>query len=471
VSIKPCSAILKTAVLILGTLSIVPAQAQEQSAGVLAAKLETHFKPAKMGPDFSVTQAGTVLVVQKDGLLGIPPNNPAACTANFRDGELVPPSGFSKALCGNVTRAIANGEKVYVLKIEVNSKKDKVTFLVVECDSCNAAPQFASYKSSVAFQYPKDYLASAMPEQIEDVIHQVFAFDNPPVQAAESQSQAPAPSGPALTNDDVIKLVKEKLPDSVILAKIKSSACDFDTSTDGLIKLKRAGISDAVLQAIVDAPPTAASSDSAGSAPPAASGNQSAPPSAAACGSYDACMKMAEVSFGSSQWARALAAFQQAAQLDPSKGDPWTGSGKSYFQMAQYDDAANMWDKALQLGSTLSFDMCHVAAFCADKGQFLLSTKEVSFVNKKGEKELSATPATVTSEPATLVNSNPPSYFLQIRFGKNWRFYYLPKNIACALNFACPEPGATQQKAIADYIHGALVRMAAGELASSPNKP
>lgn len=469
--IKPCSHILTTAVLILGMLTTASAQTEEQSAAVLAARLETHFKPAKMGADLSIKDAGAVLVVQKDGLLGVPPANPPVCPATFKDGELVPPGNFSKAICGNQARAINNGERVYVLKIEVNSKKDKVSFVVVECDSCNAAPQFASYKSSIIFQFPKGYLASALPEQVEDVIRQVFAVDNGPAQAAESQAQVPAPTGPSLTNDDIIKLAKEKLPDSVILAKIKSSACDFDTSTDGLIKLKRAGISDAVLQAMVDAPPSTASSDSAGGPPPAASSNQPAPASGAACGGYDACMKMAQGSFESSQWARALAAFQQAAQLDPEKSDAWAGSGKAYFQMAQYDDAANMWDKALQLGSTLSIDVCHAGALCGDKGQFLLSTKEVSFVNKKGEKELSATPATVTSVGATLVNSNPPAYYLQIRSAKNWRFYYLPKNIVCALNFACPEPGATQQKAVADYVHSALVRMAAGELASSPGKP
>ncbi|MGO8815465.1 MAG: hypothetical protein ACLQVG_12500 [Terriglobia bacterium] len=68
-----------------------------------------------------------------------------------------------------------------------------------------------------------------------------------------------------LTNDDVMKMVQAKLADGIIVAKVKSSACRFDTSTDSLIKLKGAGVSDAVLEAMagcgaapatVNAPPT-----------------------------------------------------------------------------------------------------------------------------------------------------------------------------------------------------------------------
>jgi hypothetical protein len=73
----------------------------------------------------------------------------------------------------------------------------------------------------------------------------------------------------ALTNDDVMKMVRAKLADGIIVAKIKSSTCQFDTSTDALIKLKGAGVSDTVLEAMavcgaapttVNAPPTPAPS-------------------------------------------------------------------------------------------------------------------------------------------------------------------------------------------------------------------
>jgi hypothetical protein len=55
-----------------------------------------------------------------------------------------------------------------------------------------------------------------------------------------------------LTNADVLRMIEAKLPDVVIVSKIKGSACKFDTNTDALIKLKQAGASDAVLQAFTE---------------------------------------------------------------------------------------------------------------------------------------------------------------------------------------------------------------------------
>lgn len=182
-------------------------------------------------------------------------------------------------------------------------------------------------------------------------------------------------------------------------------------------------------------------------------------------------MKIARALLESSQWDRALARFQEAAQIDASKGDAWAGIGYMNFQMGQYDDAVAMWDKALQLGSTLSIAVCHAKAMCGDTGTFSLSLKEVSFVNKKGEKELAAAPSEVSSEGAGGFN-NGKAYYLQLRVaGKNYRFYFLPRVMGCSMGFICPEPGLTQQKVFGDYVHGALVRMAAGDFGSRPNKP
>ena len=50
------------------------------------------------------------------------------------------------------------------------------------------------------------------------------------------------PGTAALTNEDVMKMVQAKLADAIIVAKVRSSTCQFDTSTDALIKLKGAGV-------------------------------------------------------------------------------------------------------------------------------------------------------------------------------------------------------------------------------------
>jgi hypothetical protein len=87
----------------------------------------------------------------------------------------------------------------------------------------------------------------------------------------------------ALNNDSIIKLAKAGLSDDVIVATINASPAAYDTSANGLIALKTAGVSDKVVATLItrNAGGTAPSSDAAGSAaaPPA-----SAPAAAAAGG-------------------------------------------------------------------------------------------------------------------------------------------------------------------------------------------
>jgi hypothetical protein len=55
----------------------------------------------------------------------------------------------------------------------------------------------------------------------------------------------------ALTNDDIIKMVKGGLPDDVILQAIESQPSNFDISAQALIALKQQGVSTAVLNKIL----------------------------------------------------------------------------------------------------------------------------------------------------------------------------------------------------------------------------
>src|SRR5437879_8609738 len=73
----------------------------------------------------------------------------------------------------------------------------------------------------------------------------------------------PASAQEVLTNESVVGMVKAGLPETVIIQKIRSASRKFDNSTDGLIKLKRAGVPDKVIEAMVSelsVPPTAAAS-------------------------------------------------------------------------------------------------------------------------------------------------------------------------------------------------------------------
>ena len=164
--------------------------AQAQDAPSLADQLKSQYKLAKVGIDssgWSVTQPGTVLVIQKGGILGVPPANPTIATATYKDGELRGPNGFTAAIVGKVSRQLTIGEKIYILKIDLQLKNDKIGFFIIECDVCNNVQQPSAYKAILVFQFPKGYLDKADSSQVLDVISQVFASDS----GSADQQQAP----------------------------------------------------------------------------------------------------------------------------------------------------------------------------------------------------------------------------------------------------------------------------------------
>jgi hypothetical protein len=66
------------------------------------------------------------------------------------------------------------------------------------------------------------------------------------------------PAGDILNNAGIIELKQAGFGDTVLVEKIKTSKCNFDTSLAGLKQLKTAGVSDAVITAMVSAKPQAA---------------------------------------------------------------------------------------------------------------------------------------------------------------------------------------------------------------------
>ena len=58
-----------------------------------------------------------------------------------------------------------------------------------------------------------------------------------------------------LSNKDVVEMLKAGLTPEIVIAKIGSSKCDFDTSPATLKELKIANVPDAVILAMVKAPP------------------------------------------------------------------------------------------------------------------------------------------------------------------------------------------------------------------------
>lgn len=65
-----------------------------------------------------------------------------------------------------------------------------------------------------------------------------------------AMAQTPAPE--VLNNASITSLSKAGLPEAVILSKIQASPCKFEVSTNTLIALKKQGLSDALLKAMID---------------------------------------------------------------------------------------------------------------------------------------------------------------------------------------------------------------------------
>jgi hypothetical protein len=182
--------------------------------GTLQADLEKTYKPAKMGTDSTgtvVVEAGTVLTLNKGGVLGVPYDNMVFCPSHYQDGTLKPPNTMCKLSVAKVSKYINSGEKVYVTKIEIIQKDEKVIFSIVECDSCNNVQTASQMKSQIVFHYPKGYLeGGADAGQVGDIIGQVLTAgdagggDQQAAAPAADQSQqpaapaaAPAPAAPA----------------------------------------------------------------------------------------------------------------------------------------------------------------------------------------------------------------------------------------------------------------------------------
>jgi len=156
--------------------------AQNAAPVSLQEQLDAQYKLAKTSRatgEYALTDPGTVLQIQKRGIVGSSPRSMAVCPSKFENGSLKNANTMCVAMVGmpNI-RFLKVGEKVYPTKMEVNLAKDKIVFAIIECDSCNGVNDPSSYRSEVIFQFAKGSLASANAGAVEDTIGQVFSISS-----------------------------------------------------------------------------------------------------------------------------------------------------------------------------------------------------------------------------------------------------------------------------------------------------
>jgi hypothetical protein len=172
--------------------AILPLSLASGQAVSLQEQLAAQYKIVKMGSDtsgYSVVEEGTLLAVQKGGLLGVPYSDKTALTNKYEGGTVHGPSGLmvsgKKALLGHfsqtqsqgqTTKLFAKGDKVYPSKIDVSVEKDTVTMGIVACDTCNKTDPPTYNKAAVVFVFPKGSLAKASAGDVEDTIGQLLSI-------------------------------------------------------------------------------------------------------------------------------------------------------------------------------------------------------------------------------------------------------------------------------------------------------
>lgn len=178
------------AAILLSSIAL-PSIASAQAPVTLQEQLSAQYKTVKIGPDGEVAgDPGTLLAVQKGGIIAVPWKAVALCPAKFKDNVLHLSTGFCAGMMQNVSGYFRKGAKVYPLKIDVNLGKEKISFQVVGCKVCNHSDQPFPSKAEVVFEFGKGDLEKASASQVEDIIGQVFTITTDDGQQAQGEGEA-----------------------------------------------------------------------------------------------------------------------------------------------------------------------------------------------------------------------------------------------------------------------------------------
>jgi hypothetical protein len=109
----------------------------------------------------------------------------------------------------------------------------------------SASPKPGASSSAVAYSIRATFAPVA-----PSVSPQTAALP-PPAQPPQVPTALAPDVDEILTNSSIVSLVQAGLDETVILAKIVASPARFDTRTEALIELKRAGVSDRILAAMI----------------------------------------------------------------------------------------------------------------------------------------------------------------------------------------------------------------------------
>jgi uncharacterized membrane protein YgcG len=177
--------------LVVVLAGIASPMAFAQATVSLEDQLKAQYTLVKMGEDSSgaaVVEQGTILVVKKGGILGVPYSDQSIFSTKYENGAVHSPNPVGQKVFGHLmgklgqqaptTQFFQVNNKVYPSKLAVNLPKDQVVMSIVACDSCNNTDPKTFYKADVVFQFAKGTLATTSPTQVEDAIAGLLAIDD-----------------------------------------------------------------------------------------------------------------------------------------------------------------------------------------------------------------------------------------------------------------------------------------------------
>ena len=176
-----------------GTLSLL---GQTPSAGI-EQQLRSQYRIASVGNNGVVVRAGTVVVVQQDGITALPAPGEYPCNAHKEGGRI----GHSAMCAINYSvskdnqRPLQVGEKAYLTAIQV-----KPTEIMFKVQTCCGNGNDAPFRAAVSFQFSKGYLDSMKLKDIQDAIGQIFVPDTSSSDQGPDQSQANTSQGAQQTS-------------------------------------------------------------------------------------------------------------------------------------------------------------------------------------------------------------------------------------------------------------------------------
>jgi hypothetical protein len=131
----------------------------------LQARVDSAFQRTKFSSDLMrITEPGTQLVLQKDGVSAKPGNDGMMVETHYRDGQVIQPRGFMAFMTGSDNmKQLKTGDKLYLTSSRVRGEgivlwmvTDEISPITVEGNT-----RQTRYSTALVVDFPRGYLATA----------------------------------------------------------------------------------------------------------------------------------------------------------------------------------------------------------------------------------------------------------------------------------------------------------------------